>query len=80
MMRDCLHVPLVVINLLSVGRLVDHGFGCNFEDNAVTLRTPSSAGRDVFFRRCLDNHLAFVDIEFLLPPVPPLSGDGNPPP
>ena len=46
-MRDCLHAPGAVINLLSVGRFVEWGFGCYFEDNAVTIRTPPSAGREV---------------------------------
>ena len=39
-LRDCLHAPSATVNLLSVGKLVSTGFGCNFENNKAIISTP----------------------------------------
>jgi hypothetical protein len=64
-MHDCLHAPSAVVNLISVGRLVDHGFACTFGDSHVTIHTPLKAGRAICYQHRLTNHLGVVNIKFV---------------
>lgn len=76
-LRDCLHAPDAIINLLSVGRLVSSNFGCNFVDSCAVLSCPPSSGgpRVICGEALMNGRLFFVDLEFLprpsaSPPAP----------
>ena len=70
-LTNCLHAPEAMINLLSVGHMVDRGWGCNF------LGSPARC--DLSYRGALlgstplSDKLCFVDLDFLLPPGPAAS-------
>lgn len=70
----CLLAPSAVINLVSVGCLVDSGFGCTFDDGKVSIVAPFPSGRGVCYEGALDNCLTFISLEFLHP-QPASSGD-----
>jgi hypothetical protein len=69
-LRNCLHAPSAVINLLSVGKIVSAGFCCNFEDSRVTISTPRPDKRNLCEGPML-NSLFFLDIEYLPAPSNP---------
>jgi gag-polypeptide of LTR copia-type len=63
-LRNCFHAPSAVINLLSVGKMVSAGFGCNFEDNKVVISAPRP-NKQTLCEGPMLNNLFFLDIEFL---------------
>ena len=68
--RDCLHAPDAVTNLLSVGRLASNGFRCTFDVNRVVITTPERSGRTRELADRMSGSLAFIDVTF----VPPSHG------
>ena len=69
--RDCLHAPDAVTNLLSVGRLASNGFRCTFDIDRVFITTPRRGGRTREIVGRMSGPLAFVDVTFI-PPSPSL--------
>ena len=66
-LRGCFHAPSAVINLLSVGKMVSAGFGCNFEDDRVVISAPRP-NRQTLCEGPMLNSLFFLDIEYLPAP------------
>jgi hypothetical protein len=67
-LRNCFHAPSAVINLLSVGKMVTAGFGCNFEGNKVVISAPHP-NRQTLCEGPMLNNLFFLDIELLPAPL-----------
>src|ERR1700678_3132088 len=67
-LRNCFHAPSAVINLLSVGKMVSSGFGCNFEDNKVIISAPRP-NKQTLCEGPMLNNLFFLDIEFIPAPL-----------
>lgn len=65
-LTNCLHAPDAMINLLSVGYMVDQGWGCNFV--GAPARCDLSYREKLLGSLPLVNKLCFVDLEFLYPP------------
>jgi hypothetical protein len=66
-LRDCLHAPDAVSNLLSVGRLVNKGFRCSFASSAVTISSDPGSGATFSFTGPLTGPLALLPLEFVAP-------------
>ena len=69
-LRECLHAPGAVINLLSVGRMVERGFQLLFGDSQVTISSPPSNGCAIIAAGPMSNRLFFLDVEFVRPGNP----------
>jgi hypothetical protein len=67
-LQNCLHAPSAVINLLSVGKIVSAGFGCNFKNNNTIISTPRP-DKHTLCEGTMVNNLFLLDIEYL--PAPP---------
>ena len=66
-LRDCLHAPDAVSNLLSVGRLINKGFRCSFEASRVTISSPSDCSTTFSFTCSLTGSLALLPLQFVAP-------------
>jgi hypothetical protein len=66
-LRNCLHAPSAVVNLLSVGKIVSAGLGCNFENNNAIISAPRPDKRTLC-KGTMVNNLFFLDIEYLAAP------------
>jgi hypothetical protein len=64
-LKDCLHSPQAVLNLVSVGRLIDAQISCTFAANGVQL----SRNGSVFASGNMVNRLFVIDIEFIPAPI-----------
>jgi hypothetical protein len=62
-LRNCLHAPDAVVNLLSVGRFVTVGVTCTFEGGKVMLSVPSK----IFGTGPMINRLFILDVEYVKP-------------
>jgi hypothetical protein len=67
-LRNCLHAPSTVVNLLSVGKIVSAGFGCNFENKKAIISTPRP-DKHTLCEGTMVNKLFLLDVEYL--PAPP---------
>jgi hypothetical protein len=63
-LRNCLHAPDAIVNLLSVGRFVTAGVACTFEGGKVLLSVPSKN----FGTGPMVNRLFVLDVEYVKPP------------
>jgi hypothetical protein len=66
-LKECLHVPGAVINLLSVGQMVEAGFGVSMKDMKSTICSPDSSGNFICMVGPMMNRLFFADLEFERP-------------
>jgi hypothetical protein len=69
-LRDCLHAPGAVINLLSAGRMVEAGFEVRMKDRKLVILAPESKGAYVLAEGPMLNRLFFADVNFLHPDAP----------
>ena len=67
-LQNSFHAPSAIINLLSIGKMVSTGFGCNFEDDKVVISAPHP-NKQTLCEGPMLNNLFFLDIEFLPAPL-----------
>ena len=72
-LRGCLHAPTALINLLSVGALVECGMSCLFSPGSITkvfFPQDHSTLPGFVFEANVSNCLSFLKLDFVQPVVP----------